>query len=116
MRAVYESLSGDGYLAPGMLHNNFSDAPLYSPLMSRLGITGLIDGDWANSIQPAGEPGSLQNGRSWARSGEEQRGGAVIVILCMTNTGHKAKHLVQVDRWQTSDKCIQEGAGMAEQM
>jgi predicted dienelactone hydrolase len=52
MRAVYESLPGDGYLVliPGAFHANFSDATLYSPLMARLGITGPIDGERANSI------------------------------------------------------------------
>ncbi len=52
MRAVYDSLPGDGYLVlvPGMFHPNFSDAALYSPLMSWLGLTGPIDGDRANSI------------------------------------------------------------------
>ncbi len=52
MRAVYDSLPGDGYLVlvPGMFHPNFSDAALYSPLFSWLGLTGPIDGDRANSI------------------------------------------------------------------
>ncbi len=52
MRAVYESLPGDGYLVlvPGMFHDNFSDAALYSPLLPWLGLTGPIDGDRANSI------------------------------------------------------------------
>ncbi len=52
MRAVYESLPGDGYLVlvPGMFHANFSDAALYSPLLPWLGLTGPIDGDRTNSI------------------------------------------------------------------
>jgi hypothetical protein len=52
MRAVYDSLPGDGYLVlvPGMFHPNFSDAALYSRLFSWLGLTGPIDGDRANSI------------------------------------------------------------------
>lgn len=51
-RALYERLPGDGYLVrvPGIFHNNFSDAALYSPLMPRLGITGPIDGDRASRI------------------------------------------------------------------
>jgi hypothetical protein len=52
MRAVYESLPGDGYLVRvrGTFHANFSDAPLYSPLMSWLGITGPIDAHRSTDI------------------------------------------------------------------
>ena len=50
--ALYERLPGDGYLVrvPGIFHNNFSDAALYSPLMPRLGLTGPMDGDRASRI------------------------------------------------------------------
>jgi hypothetical protein len=77
MRAVYQSLPGDGYLVlvPGMFHNNFSDAALYSPLMPRLGLTGPIDGARASSIIDSytvaffdrhlkGLPGALLDGPS----------------------------------------------------
>ncbi len=45
MRAVYQSLPGDGYLVlvPGMFHLNFSDAPYFSPLAPLLGLTGPLD-------------------------------------------------------------------------
>lgn len=46
MRAVYDSLPGDGYLVlvPGMFHVNHSDAPYFSPIGSQIGFTGPIDG------------------------------------------------------------------------
>ena len=52
MRAVYESLPGAGYFVqvPGMFHSNFTDIPNWSPLASRLGLTGPIDGQRARSI------------------------------------------------------------------
>ena len=55
MRAVFESLPGDGYFVrvPGMFHQDFSDAPLLSPLTSWLGVTGPIDGRRAHSITTA---------------------------------------------------------------
>ena len=42
MRTVYASLPGDGYLvlAPGMFHPDFTDAPLFSPLASMVGLSG----------------------------------------------------------------------------
>jgi len=47
MRAVYEKMSGDGYLVlvPGMFHQNFSDFPLVipAPLGTWLGFIGPID-------------------------------------------------------------------------
>jgi predicted dienelactone hydrolase len=45
MRAVFESLPGDGYFiqAPGMFHINFTDVPYWSPLFSWLGVIGPID-------------------------------------------------------------------------
>ncbi len=45
MRAVYQSLPGDGYLVlvPGLYHVNFTDAPYFSPLAPLLGITGPLD-------------------------------------------------------------------------
>ena len=52
MRAVFESLPGDGYFVqvPGMFHSDFSDASFFSPLTSWLGITGPIDGRRAQCI------------------------------------------------------------------
>lgn len=52
MRAVYESLPGDGYLVlvRGMFHLNLTDYPFLSPLTSWLGITGPIDARRAHSI------------------------------------------------------------------
>ena len=46
MRAVFERLQGAGYIVRirGMFHPNFSDAPLFSPLASWIGLTGPIDG------------------------------------------------------------------------
>jgi len=46
MRGVYEkSLPGSGYYVQmsGMFHINFTDAPYFSPLFSRLGVTGPIN-------------------------------------------------------------------------
>jgi predicted dienelactone hydrolase len=45
MRAVFGTLPGDGYLVlvPGAFHPNFSDMPLFSPLVRRLGLVGPID-------------------------------------------------------------------------
>ena len=42
MRTVYASLPGDGYLVlvPGMFHPDFTDAPLFSPLASVMGLSG----------------------------------------------------------------------------
>lgn len=55
IRTIYERLPGDGYLVlvPGMFHDNFSDAALYSPLMPWLGVIGPINGERANSILSA---------------------------------------------------------------
>ena len=53
MRAVFEqSLPGNGYFVrvPGMFHANLMDIPYWSPLFSRLGITGPIDGRRAHAI------------------------------------------------------------------
>jgi hypothetical protein len=52
MRSVYERLPGSGYwvLVPGMFHQNFSDAPLLSPIASRFGVTGPINGRLAHRI------------------------------------------------------------------
>jgi hypothetical protein len=52
MRTVFESLPGAGYFVrvPGMFHSNFTDIPNWSPLTSRLGITGPIDGKRAHDI------------------------------------------------------------------
>ena len=77
IRAVFDGLPGDGYLVrvPGMFHVDFSDAPLFSPLTSWLGLTGPIDGQRARSIVSAyelaffdrhlrGKPGPLLDGPS----------------------------------------------------
>jgi predicted dienelactone hydrolase len=55
MRAVYESLPGAGYFVrvPGMFHSNFTDIPNWSPLVSKLGLTGPMDGQRAHSIVSA---------------------------------------------------------------
>src|SRR5215217_8268289 len=52
MRAVFESLPGDGYYVqvPGMFHFNLTDIPLLTPLAPRLGLAGPIDVQRANSI------------------------------------------------------------------
>jgi len=55
LRAVYAGARGGGYLVevPGMFHQDFSDAPLLSPLTSMLGITGPIDRRRARDIVAA---------------------------------------------------------------
>jgi hypothetical protein len=52
MRAVFESLPGDGYFVqvPGMFHSNYSDIPSWSPLWRLLGVAGPIDGQRGHSI------------------------------------------------------------------
>ena len=52
MRAVFESMTGDGYFVrvPGMFHANLTDIPYWSPLWSWLGVTGPIAGQRAHSI------------------------------------------------------------------
>src|SRR5215216_1448401 len=52
MRAVFESLPGDGYFVqvPGMFHLNLTDIPLLSPLAPRLGLSGPIGAQRAHSI------------------------------------------------------------------
>jgi hypothetical protein len=52
MRAVFESLPGDGYLVlvSGMFHLNLTDISYWSPLMSWLGLTGPIDAERAHNI------------------------------------------------------------------
>jgi predicted dienelactone hydrolase len=77
MRAVYESLPGDGYYVeiPGIFHVNFTDLPYWSPVMSQLGLTGPINGqrgfDIVNAYSLAffdrelkGQPSPLLNGPS----------------------------------------------------
>ena len=47
MRAVFDKhVLGSAYYLdmPGMFHVNFTDAPFWSPLTSRLGLTGPVDG------------------------------------------------------------------------
>ena len=74
MRAAFESLRGNGYFVqvPGMFHVNLTDVPYWSPLFSRLGVTGPIDGQRAHNIINAyslaffdrhllGQPGVLLN-------------------------------------------------------
>src|SRR5215216_2997947 len=52
MRAVFESLPGDGYFVqvPGMFHLNLTDIPLLTPLAPRLGLSGPIGVQRAHSI------------------------------------------------------------------
>jgi hypothetical protein len=52
MRAVYESLPGEGYFVqvPGIFHSNFSDIPAWSPLVRWLGASGPMDVQRAHSI------------------------------------------------------------------
>jgi len=53
MRAVFEkSLPGKGYFVwvSGMFHGNLMDIPNWSPLFSRLGVTGPINGQRAHNI------------------------------------------------------------------
>ena len=52
MRATFETLQGDGYFVqiPSMFHVNLTDVPSWSPLLSRLGVTGPIDGQRAHRI------------------------------------------------------------------
>jgi predicted dienelactone hydrolase len=56
MRAVYDRLSGPGYivLIPGMYHVDFSDFPLFSPLLAKpLGLSGSLDPQRAREIPDA---------------------------------------------------------------
>jgi hypothetical protein len=52
MRAVFESLPGDGYFVqvPEMFHFNLTDIPLLTPLAPRLGLSGPIGAQRAHSI------------------------------------------------------------------
>lgn len=52
MRQVYASLSEDGYLVlvPGMFHTDFTDAPLFSPLASMLGLSGAYKAQHAHNM------------------------------------------------------------------
>jgi dienelactone hydrolase len=52
MRAVFRRLSGRGWFvsAPGMYHQDFSDAPLFSPLTQALGVTGPVTPSQAHAI------------------------------------------------------------------
>ena len=52
MRATFENLQDAGYFVqiPGMFHVNLTDVPHWSPLLSRLGVTGPIDGQRAHGI------------------------------------------------------------------
>src|SRR5215217_2351170 len=52
MRAVFESLPGDGYFVevPGMFHSNYSDMPSWSLLWRLLGVAGPIDVQRGHSI------------------------------------------------------------------
>ncbi len=77
MRAVYESLPGNGYFVeiPGMFHVNFTDLAYWSPVMSQLGQTGPINAQLGYNIVNAysvaffdkelkGQPSPLLNGPS----------------------------------------------------
>lgn len=52
MRAAFQGLSGSGYFVrvSGMFHLNFTDMPLWSPLVAPLGLSGPIDGQRAHDI------------------------------------------------------------------
>src|SRR5215204_4106781 len=52
MRAVFESLPGDGYFVqvPEMFHFNLTDIPLLTPLAPRLGLSGPIGAQRAHSV------------------------------------------------------------------
>ena len=52
MRAVFDSLPGDGYYVqvPGMFHVDMTDTPSLSPLASRVGLSGPIGGQRAHRI------------------------------------------------------------------
>lgn len=52
MQAAFETSPGDGYFIriSGMFHQDFSDAPLLSPLTSWLGLTGPINHQRAHAI------------------------------------------------------------------
>jgi predicted dienelactone hydrolase len=52
MRAVYESLPGDGYYVqvPGIFHIDMTDGPMLSPIASSLGISGPIGVERAHEI------------------------------------------------------------------
>ncbi len=75
MRAVYESLPGDGYYVqvPGMFHVDMTDAPFLSPLASWVGFSGPIGAQRAHHIIKAysvaffdrhlkGQPAALLDG------------------------------------------------------
>jgi hypothetical protein len=55
MQTVFENLQKDGYMVriQGMFHQDFSDAPLFSPLTSLLGVTGPINTKRAHDITSA---------------------------------------------------------------
>lgn len=52
MRAVYESLPGDGYYVqvPGIFHVDMTDSPMRSPIASVLGISGPVGVERAHEI------------------------------------------------------------------
>jgi hypothetical protein len=75
MRAAYAGLAGPGYLVQvhGMFHSNFTDIPSWTPLASRLNLSGPIDARRAHDIVNAyslaffdqhlkGHPASLLEG------------------------------------------------------
>lgn len=51
-RAVYEGLSGAGYFVrvPGTFHSDFTDTATWTPLASKLGLTGPVGGRHAHEI------------------------------------------------------------------
>jgi predicted dienelactone hydrolase len=52
MRAVYDSLPGDGYFlrVPGIFHIDFTDVPSWSPIAGRLGFSGLLPAERSHAI------------------------------------------------------------------
>jgi predicted dienelactone hydrolase len=77
MRAVFESLPGDGYFVqvPGIFHLDMQDVPYLSPMASMLGLSGPIGRESAHSILNAyslaffdrhlkGQPAPLLDGPS----------------------------------------------------
>ena len=75
MRAVYQSLPGEGYFVrvPGMFHSNFTDVPNWTPLVRLWGLAGPIHAQRAHDIVNActlaffdrhlrGRPASLLDG------------------------------------------------------
>ena len=99
MRAVFQSLPGGGYLVlvRGMFHLNLTDIPYWSPLTSRLGLTGPINGQQAHNIINAyslaffdhelkGQPALLLNGpaKQYPEVHFETRRSEFTASMCMS--------------------------------